>query len=119
MKPNKASLLLPLLAILFLLTLNGCYTQLAYVARESGSTDESSTVIIYEPATTVYVPVTTYEPPPPPVFYSLPSAGSTSTISEPLSQPQTRNSGYQRSESSHDSQPDNNRRTSGSTRGGR
>ncbi|MCX6121999.1 MAG: hypothetical protein NTX44_10320 [Ignavibacteriales bacterium] len=125
MKTIKASLLLPLLTMLFSIALSGCYTQLAFVEDENYSAVEPSQTIIYQPEiVTVYVPtpVPTYDPPPPTVYYPMPTAGSTSTMTAPQSQSQTRDSGYQRSGQSENTQTTStvsDRRTSGTTRSGR
>jgi hypothetical protein len=123
MKTIKASLLLPLLTILFSLAISGCYTQLAFVYDKQYSTVVSSSTMNYQPEiVTVYVPVPIYDPPSPPVYYPVSTAGSTSTVIEPQSQSQTRDSGYQRSGQSENTQTTSSvsdRRTSGSTRSGR
>ena len=123
MKTIKASLLLLLLTFLFSLTLNGCYTQLAFVNNEPDSAVEPSPTILYQPEiATVYVPVPIYDTPSSPAVYTLPTAGSSSTVTEPQSQSPTRDSGYRRSSQSGDTQTISSvssTRTSGSTRGGR
>jgi hypothetical protein len=122
MKTIKASLLLPLLTLIVSLGVSGCYTQLAFVDDEQSSTFEPLTTIIYQPeVVTVYVPKP-YYPQPVPVYDPIPTAGSTSTVSEPQSQSQTRDSGYQRSGQSENTQTTStasDRRTSGTTRSGR
>ena len=122
MKTIKVSPLLPLLTILFSLALSGCYTQLAFVSNENDSAVEPSPTYIYQPEiVTVYVPLP-YYPPPPPVIDPLPPAGHSPTVTEPPSQPQHRDSGYQRSgesESRQTTSSESDRRTGGSTRSGR
>jgi len=123
MKMIKAFLLMSLLTISFPLAFSGCYTQLAIVDNEQNSAVESSPSIIYQPEiATVYIPVPVYETQSSPAFYTLPAAGSSSTVTESHSQSQTRDSGYQRSSQAGNAQTANsvsNTRTSGSTRGGR
>jgi hypothetical protein len=121
MKTIKVSILMSLLTILFSLALSGCYTQLAFVNNVPDSAIEPSPTIIYQPEiATVYVPIPVYDTPSSPAFYTLPTAGSSSTVTE--SQSQTRDSGYQRYSQSGNTQTISsvsNTRTSGSTRGGR
>jgi hypothetical protein len=122
MKTIKASLGLPLLTIFFSFTVSGCYTQLAFVNDEQYSVVEPSPTIIYQPEIVpVYIPVP--EPvPSPPVYEPLPSAGSSSSVTNSQSQPQRRESGYQRSGESENrptASSISETRPSGPARGGR
>jgi hypothetical protein len=122
MKPNKASLLLPLLTILFSIALSGCYTQLAFVDNDPDSAIEALPTDIYQPKIIPVYVTTPYVTPPPAVIYQMPAAGFTSSVTEPQSQSRTRESGYQRSSQSAPPQtanPVSEIRTSGQTRGGR
>jgi hypothetical protein len=123
MKTIKASLLIPLLTMLFSIVLSGCYTQLAFVNNEPDSVIEPSPTIIYQSEiAAVYVHAPVYDIPSPAVFNQLPAVGSSSSATESQSQFRTRDSGYQRPSQSENSQTTNsgyNTRTSGSTRGGR
>jgi hypothetical protein len=123
MKTIKALLLMSLITMSFSFGLNGCYTQLAFVNNDQDSAVEPSQTIIYQhEIVSVYVPMPAYNPQSSPVMNSLPTAGSSSTTTQSQSQPQTRESGYQRSDQSGITQTTSsisNTRTSGSTRGGR
>lgn len=123
MKQIKASLLLPLLTILFSLTLDGCYTQLAFVNDDQDSAHELSQIVIYQTEIVpIYLPVHEYNPQPSPMFNSLPTAGSSSTGTNSQTSSQIRDSGYQRPDQASSAQSVNsasNNRTSGSTRSGR
>jgi hypothetical protein len=122
MKTINASLPLPLLTLIFSFALSGCYTQLAFVDDENDSAYKPAQTIMYQPEViTVYVPVP-YDPLPFPVYTPTPTAGSTSTITQPQSPPQIRDFGHQRSGQSDNTQTtsaDSDKRTSGTTRGGR
>ena len=123
MKTIKSLLLVSLIILSFSLALSGCYTQLAFVNNEQDSAVEPSQTIINQPEiVTVYVPVPEYNPQSSPVFNSSPAAGSSSTVNASQSQSRNRESGYQRSDQSGDTQTASslsNTRTSGLTRGGR
>ena len=121
MKPIEASLRYPLLTFLFSVSLNGCYTQLAFVDDEQYSSVEPSPIIIYAPIIMPMEPGPIIDPQPP-VYHPLPPAGSSQTVTAPHSPSPTRDSGYRRtnlSENTQTTNPISDRRVSGPTRGGR
>jgi hypothetical protein len=122
MKTNKASLLLPLLTIVYSLSLGGCYTQLAFVNDQQNAAAEPFPdppfIIIIQP---ILQPII-YPQPAPPIMNPLPPVWHSPEITQTPPQQQPRDFGYQRP-----SQSDNNQTTiqasdprpSGSIRGGR
>jgi hypothetical protein len=125
MKPIKASLLLPLLTILFSLALSGCYTQLAFVDDEQYSANEPSpyapTIIIIPPTIPVCPPLWNPQPSPS-VINPLPPSGYSPIVTALPSQQQPRDFGNQRfnqSENTQTASPVSESRPSGSKRGGR
>lgn len=104
MKPNRASLLLPLLTFLFSIALSGCYTQLAFVD------DEQYTSVELIPPVIIIMPIEhptpigpvwpinpiPIDPPSSPIIYQLPQAGYSPVMTKAPEPPPKRVSGYQR-----------------------